>query len=567
MTIIGLGAAVAVSTALQSLQGGAQWRPYLLIGASATGVVAVWQLVAATLLARPVPVPPGVEQLTPSDPRQVGGYRLVGRLGAGAMGRAYLGLTSKGDYVAVKVIRPEYADDHEFRRRFAREVDAIKKVRSPYTSQLVDAGAQAEQPWMVTPYIAGPSLQSVIDTYGPWPAASVWRLAAGTAEALYAIHAAGIIHRDLKPANILLAPDGPRVIDFGIARASDATHLTATVNRPGTPAFMAPEQALGQPITPATDIFALGVLLAYAATGRNPFGEGTGEGILYRVVHQEPDLTGIDDPLRELIAQCLDKQPGRRPTPSQIVTSAYPRALAFAHHHWLPTPVAAYTTNMVNLVPKPRRQPVARGWPTTVVASAALLIAFAGLALQVDPELAWWANNQETKSPPRFVAPSPSPSPSPSTSLSPSPSPSPSVARRADAFEMPDLVNKEFRTARIEALSRKLGVNVVFNERSGKANGTVVRTNPAAGVLIFPGLTILLYVVGPPPTVSVPQVVGLLCDEAKIRILDAGLKISAYPSGTRGTLTQVEPSAGTTLNWNDSVSLHCGTPSTPMPAP
>src|SRR5215831_14644187 len=256
-----------------------------------------------------------MDSLRPGDPRRVGHYVLAGRLGAGGMGEVFFGRSRAGRPVAVKVIYPIYANDDAFRRRFRLEVEAGRKVGGFHAAQVIDADLDAERPWMVTAYVAGPSLEQVLREQEALPADRVRVLGAGVAEALGAIHAAGLIHRDLKPSNILLAEDGPHVIDFGVARAADASSITA---RSGTAGFMAPEVLLGQPLTPACDVFALGVVLAFA-TGIQPFGAGPPEAISYRVAHEEPDLSGLDPQLRDVVAACLAKEPSERPTPAAIL--------------------------------------------------------------------------------------------------------------------------------------------------------------------------------------------------------------------------------------------------------
>jgi hypothetical protein len=231
------------------------------------------------------------------------------------MGEVFFGRSRAGRPVAVKVIYPVYANDDTFRRRFRLEVEAGRKVGGFHAAQVIDADPDAERPWMVTAYVAGPSLEQVLREQKALPVDRVRVLGAGVAEALAAIHAAGLIHRDLKPSNILLAEDGPHVIDFGVARAADASGITA---RSGTAGFMAPEVLLGQPLTPACDVFALGVVLAFAS-GIQPFGAGPPEAISYRVAHEEPDLSGLDPQLRDLVAACLAKEPSERPTPAAIL--------------------------------------------------------------------------------------------------------------------------------------------------------------------------------------------------------------------------------------------------------
>ncbi|MFD0025886.1 bifunctional serine/threonine-protein kinase/ABC transporter substrate-binding protein [Streptomyces sp. NPDC058382] len=258
-----------------------------------------------------------MEQLRPTDPARIGGHRLLGRLGAGGMGVVYLGRTDAGALAAIKVILPEYADDGDFRARFRREVEAARRVDSPWAVPVTGAATEGERPWLATAFVPGPALSETVARCGPLPARSVRVLGRLLSRALTAVHAAGLVHRDVKPGNVLLTADGPRLIDFGIARAADATALTATDLVVGTPGFLSPEQASGGGTAagPASDVFSLGCLLAYAATGRPPFGSGAVEALLYRTVHDEPDLEGIDDEeLRALLTSLLAKQPDARPT-------------------------------------------------------------------------------------------------------------------------------------------------------------------------------------------------------------------------------------------------------------
>jgi hypothetical protein len=256
-----------------------------------------------------------MESLRPGDPRRVGHYVLIGRLGAGGMGEVFFGRSRAGRPVAVKLIYPAFANDAGFRRRFRQEVEAGRQVGGFHAAQVVDADPDAERPWMATAFIAGPSLDQMLQEHQALPLDSVRVLGAGVAEALGAIHAAGLIHRDLKPSNILLAEDGPHVIDFGVARAIDAAGVTA---RSGTAGFMAPEVLSGEPLTSACDVFALGMVLAHAV-GIRPFGLGPAEAIAYRVVHEEPDLSGLDPQIRHVVAACLAKEPSERPTPAEIL--------------------------------------------------------------------------------------------------------------------------------------------------------------------------------------------------------------------------------------------------------
>jgi serine/threonine protein kinase len=255
-----------------------------------------------------------MDALRAEDPRRVGVYRLVNRLGDGGMGQVFLGVSPGGRPVAVKVIRPELAADPEFVRRFAREVEAARRVGGFHTAPVVDADPYADRPWMVTAYIAGPSLRAVVTNRGPLSPAAVARLGAGLAEGLAAIHGSGLVHRDLKPANIIMAVDGPRIIDFGIAQAVGATSLTTPGAVIGTYSYMSPEQVHADRATPESDVFALGCVLAYAATGHAPFDASTGVAIMYRVLHEQPDLGTLPaGALRDTLAACLAKAPGQRP--------------------------------------------------------------------------------------------------------------------------------------------------------------------------------------------------------------------------------------------------------------
>lgn len=253
-------------------------------------------------------------RLRREDPRVVGTFRLHRRLGAGGMGVVYLGSDKRGQRVALKVIRPDLAEDQEFRSRFAREVSAARRIRGGCTARLVAADLDADRPWFATQYVPGPSLHDKINEEGPLSPAQVASIGAALSEGLLAVHDAGVVHRDLKPSNILLSPKGPRIIDFGIAWATGASTLTHVGTAVGSPGFLAPEQVRGAAVTPATDIFALGATLAYASTADSPFGQGSSEVMLYRVVHEEAQLAGVPDALAPLLAACLAKDPADRPS-------------------------------------------------------------------------------------------------------------------------------------------------------------------------------------------------------------------------------------------------------------
>ncbi|MEV5749625.1 PQQ-binding-like beta-propeller repeat protein [Actinoallomurus sp. NPDC052308] len=268
------------------------------------------------------------------DPRRIGPYAVLAELGAGGMGRVHLCRSEGGRLVAVKVVREEFADDPGFRRRFRREVEAARAVNGFFTAPVVDADADGPLPWLATAYIPGPSLGDAVRDHGPLPEPAVRALGAGLAEALLAVHGAGLVHRDLKPANVLLAADGPRVIDFGISKALDGTQLTRTGGLVGTPAYMSPEQVTSDgPIGPASDVFSLAGVLVFAAAGAGPFGAGGAQEVLYRVVYGEPDLTGVPGGLRGVLAECLARDPAARPTPEAVLTAlapADPAALALS---------------------------------------------------------------------------------------------------------------------------------------------------------------------------------------------------------------------------------------------
>ncbi|MER5931908.1 serine/threonine-protein kinase [Streptomyces sp. NPDC002054] len=354
--------------------------------------------------------------LEAGDPRQVGRYRIVSRLGAGGMGQVYLGWSPGGRALAVKVVRPDLAGEDGFRRRFAREVAAARRVNGVFTAAVVDADPDGDPPWLATAYVPGLSLGEAVTAHGPWTEGSVFALGAGLAEALEAIHAAGVVHRDLKPTNVLLSTDGPRVIDFGIsvAGATGADKVTRTGDIIGTPGFMAPEQATGGPVGPAADIFALGVVLAWTATGEGPFGSGPALVVAYRAVHEEPDLAQLPAGLRDVVRRCLAKEPERRPGVTELLellTAARgdrPDRLSVPEQ-WLPAQVARAVRSTTapagpeptvvdpSPAPEPRPEPAREpgdratagpgaagsAWPRRAVIAVSAVLSAAALAVSV----------------------------------------------------------------------------------------------------------------------------------------------------------------------------------------
>ncbi|MFD4338008.1 PQQ-binding-like beta-propeller repeat protein [Streptomyces anulatus] len=302
--------------------------------------------------------------LEAGDPARVGPYRIVGRLGSGGMGRVYLAWSPGGRATAVKVVHEELAEDPAFRRRFGREVAAARRVTGPFTASVVDADPDASLPWLATTHVPGVPLGAAVAAHGAWPERSVRALGSGLAEALEVIHRASVVHRDLKPSNVLLAASGPRVIDFGISVAVDDTKLTTTGAAVGSPGYLPPEQLVGREVGPPGDVFALGALLAYVATGTGPYGGGHAYGVNYRVVHEQPDLEGLPDGLADVVARCLAKDPLLRPGAPELVEElgrwegADGTRGTFTRAAWLPAPVAA-DVSALGAVPLPEEAPTA----------------------------------------------------------------------------------------------------------------------------------------------------------------------------------------------------------------
>ncbi|MFF0478574.1 protein kinase [Streptomyces sp. NPDC004284] len=303
--------------------------------------------------------------MTESDPRGIGPYRLLYRLGEGGMGRVYLGRSRGGRTVALKVVHGALAGDPGFRTRFAREVRAAQSLRGAGTVPVLDADPDAEVPWLATAYVPGPALSEAVLAHGPLPEPALWRLLSGLAHALDGVHRAGLVHRDVKPSNVLLSLSGPLLIDFGIARSADETALTGTGLVVGSPGFMSPEQAEGRTVGPDADLFSLGAVLAFAATGRGPFGGGSVAELLYRLVHHEPDLAGVDGPFAELVRRCLSKRPDDRPPVTELAALADPHREESGS--WLPAPVVAAIAQKAEELlnaeaefePEPEREPAA----------------------------------------------------------------------------------------------------------------------------------------------------------------------------------------------------------------
>ncbi|WP_416983166.1 serine/threonine-protein kinase [Streptomyces sp. T028] len=280
-----------------------------------------------------------MQPLGADEPTAVGPYRLLGRLGSGGMGRVYLGRSAGGRTVAVKIVHPHLALDEEFRARFRREVEAARRVGGAWTAPVLDADPEATVPWVATAYAAGPSLAAAVAAHGPLPEHTVRVLGAGLAEALAAVHELGLVHRDVKPSNVLLTVDGPLLIDFGIARATDGTaSLTSTGVSVGSPGYMAPEQILGKGVSGAADVFSFGAVLAYAATGEPPFPGDSSAALLYKVVHEEPVLGELEPGLlREVVEGCLVKDPSARPAPGELARRLAPEGAArLVAGGWLP---------------------------------------------------------------------------------------------------------------------------------------------------------------------------------------------------------------------------------------
>ncbi len=380
--------------------------------------------------------------LEADDRLQLGGYQLVARLGSGGMGVVYLARTAAGLPVAIKVIRPEFLDDDEFRRRFEREVDAAVRVSCPWTARVLDVDTEATTPYLVTEYVPGDTLLQRVERDGPLEGLEALAVGAGLAAGLAAVHAAGVVHRDLTPANVILTPNGPKLIDLGVASIEDSTRITRTGMSFGTPSWMAPEQAQGQPVSASTDVFAWGGVMTFATTGRAPFGTGRAEAVLYRIVHQEPNLDGVAEGLADTLSASLIKDPQGRPSAAQLA-GALAGAVDVDVHAVTLAVSSLIATSPLPASPRriPRSDQMAEGvtspkidrrslhrWSLTAAAML-LIVALAGSAWLGAPSIRRLLRADPTAADPSpnvTQAPTPSP-PSPSPSESPTSSPSPSA--------------------------------------------------------------------------------------------------------------------------------------------
>jgi serine/threonine protein kinase len=328
-----------------------------------------------------------VHPFQPGDPRRLGRWRLLGRLGAGGMGVVYLGRRRGRRLAAVKVPRAELHRDQSYRARFQREATAASRFVSRHTARVLDVGGHGRTPlYLATEYVEGPTLTEAVHTDGPLSGDRLWSFARDVAAATVTMHAAGVTHRDLTPGNVILGRWGPKVIDFGIARADDSRTLTAVGFPVGTPGWMAPEQARGERAGPAADVFAWGALVAFAATGRQPFGEGRADAVLYRVVHQAPDLLGLDEALVPIVTRALDKDASRRPRPEDVLH-------ALSGGEELPATTVPARPTRTAVMPSSLRRPTRRRRVVRqVLAALGVLALLAGAAA-----LTWLVARPDTK--------------------------------------------------------------------------------------------------------------------------------------------------------------------------
>ena len=513
-----------------------------------------------------------VTELQAGDPRSAGRFRLLGRLGAGGMGQVFLGRSAGSRLVAVKVIRPDLAGDPGFRARFAREVAAAQKVSGLFTALVVDADVDGPMPWLATAYVAGPSLAEAVEAHGPLPEASVLTLAAGLAEGLEAIHAAGVVHRDLKPSNVLLADDGPRVIDFGISRAAEASALTQSGTVMGSPGYMSPEQAEGREVGPPGDVFSLGAVLAFAAVGQGPFGTGSTPALMYRVVHGQPDTARLSGAVRPLVERCLAKDPGQRPTTAELLAELGAAQLSA---DWLPAPL---TEVLSRYAPPPgtagASSPPAEGagWLPTVTSSAAprppaqtadespaatsgrphhgnrrrltWIAVLAGLAAAsvAAGVILSSAGGQAGATPPTRP-----PTTTPPTTRPPAPA-------------VPDVVALKLADATAALKARGFGnIPYVYGCYRSPAINNVVRQDPGAGATVARTTPVRLYLQADNCD-TVPDVTGMSLSDAAYTFKQAGFTnipyvYQCYGSPHIGAVVRQSPKAGTSYGDTQPISL------------
>jgi predicted Ser/Thr protein kinase len=418
---------------------------------------------------------PDGRPLKPGDPARLGSYTLKERLGEGGQGVVYLGESASGDSVAIKLLRADLAQDQTARGRFLRELAAVKRVARFCTAQVLEAEVEGDRPYIVSEYVPGPSLHQLVSTESPRSGADLERLAIGTVTALVAIHQAGIVHRDFKPQNVLIGADGPRVIDFGIAKALDGA-ATMTNSAIGTPAYMAPEQLSGQEITPAADIFAWGSTMVYAATGQSPFGQDTVMAVIHRIINEPPDLGSLEEPLRGIVAGCLAKDPAARPqtqallmrllgeegvTPVAATAGVPPTAIMGQGAAFAGTVAAgagagagaagAVAAGAPPTVPRPAATTVARGPARRGLSARAMVAALAGLLVAAGvAAVVVWAAARGGDRPSGGTVQTPAPSSQPPTSQEPvRPIPPTQTRRREHSFAPPQTSRPRYTTATV----------------------------------------------------------------------------------------------------------------------
>jgi serine/threonine protein kinase len=512
-----------------------------------------------------------IAELQAGDPRWAGPFRLLGLLGTGGMGRVYLGRSVSGRQVAVKVIRPELAADPEFRVRFAREVAAARKVSGLFTASVVDADADGPVPWLATAYVDGPSLADAVAAQGPLPVASVLMLAAGLAEGLAAIHAAGVVHRDLTPSNVLLAEDGPRVIDFGISRAVEASTLTQSGTVMGCPGYMSPEQAEGGAVGPASDVFNLGAVLAFAASGRGPFGTGATPVLIYRAVHHQPDMAEVPEPLRPLILRCLAKDPGDRPTAGNVLAELEPSVtlhpltafdLADGGSSSVPDTVDAEQFICMLSVPREplRRREWLGRWSRRRLAGAAVMAGLIAASVAVAAALSVIPEPRPSPAPPSrpsIISASARMRPPTQGSAKATSSPSGDAASTAS---VPDVMNMTLSAATSALRVRNYhNVPYLYDCYGSPDIGDVVRQVPGAGAHLALTAPVQLQLQAN-NCHTVPSVVGMDLSDAAYTLKQDGFSnipylYDCYGSPDTGAVVRQSPAAGTSYGSTQPVSL------------